>query len=61
MKQYLPRKNSLLNVLIDLSTLSSCGKFLYLSTPTENKEKLRLWVRVLNGKRGLHIVAVPWE
>ena len=50
--------------------LEKCGKFLHLSTPTEDPATPDPWVRVLNGKRGLHIVVlylvlgewqVPWS
>lgn len=58
-----------LRVLIDLTTLEKCGKFLQLGTPTDDPEIPNPWVRILNGKRGLHIVMlylvigqwrVPW-
>ena len=67
--QHRPRKNAPLRVLIDLTTLEKCGKFLHLSTPTESPAKPDPWVRMLNGKRGLHLVVlylnlgdwrVPW-
>jgi Transposase DDE domain len=59
-----------LHVIIDLTTLEKCGKFLQFSTPTEDPESPDPWVRILNGKRGLHIVVlylelgnwrVPWS
>jgi hypothetical protein len=65
-----PRKDSSLKVLIDLTTLEKCGKFRHLSDPTEDEAKSNPWVRVLNGKRGLHLVVlylilgawrVPWS
>ena len=70
MKQHLPRSGSPLKVLIDLTTLPKCGKFRHLSDPTEDAATPNPWVRVLNGKRGLHIVMlylvpgqwrVPWS
>ena len=59
-----------LRVLIDLTTLEKCGKFLHLSTPTDDPEHPDPWVRMLNGKRGLHLVVlylvygewrIPWS
>lgn len=59
-----------LKVLIDLTSLEKCGKFLQLSTPTTNPATPDPWVRMLNGKRGLHLVVmylvigdwrVPWS
>lgn len=59
-----------LRVLIDLTSLEKCGKFLQLSTPTDDTETPNPWVRILNGKRGLHLVVlylvvgewrVPWS
>ena len=59
-----------LRVLIDLTSLEKCGKFLQLSTPTDDPETPDPWVRMLNGKRGLHLVVlylvigewrVPWS
>ena len=70
MEQHLVRPGSSLKVLIDLTTLEKCGKFRHLSDPTEDEVKPNPWVRVLNGKRGLHIVMlyrvlgswqVPWS
>ncbi len=70
MNQHLPRSGSPLKVLIDLTTLPKCGKFRHLSDPTEDEATPNPWVRVLNGKRGLHIVMlylvlgswqVPWS
>lgn len=69
-QQHCPHKNAPLQVLIDLTTLEKCGKFLHLSNRTDEPENPELWVRVLNGKRGLHIVMlylviggwrVPWS
>ncbi len=68
--QHLPNSGSSLKVLIDLTTLEKCGKFRHLSDPTEDEATPNPWVRVLNGKRGLHIVVlylvlgswrVPWS
>jgi hypothetical protein len=65
-----PHKGIPLRVLIDLSTLQKCGKFFHLSTPTDDPDHPDPWVRVLNGKRGLHLVVlylvfgewrVPWS
>jgi len=67
---HLPGSGSPLKVLIDLTTLEKCGKFRHLSDPTEDAATPHPWVRVLNGKRGLHIVMlylvlgqwrVPWS
>ena len=67
---HLPGSGSPLKVLIDLTTLEKCGKFRHLSDPTEDAATPHPWVRVLNGKRGLHIVVlylvlgqwrVPWS
>jgi hypothetical protein len=63
-----PSSRTPLQILIDLTTLEKCGKFLHLSTPTKSKPDP--WVRMLNGKRGLHLVVlylvygewrVPWS
>lgn len=63
-----PSKRVLLKILIDLTTLEKSGKFLHLSNPTQNEPDP--WVRILNGKRGLHLVVlylvygewrVPWS
>lgn len=57
-------------LLIDLTTLKKTGKFWHLSTPTEAVDAPEPWVRMLNGKRGLHLVVlylvigerhVPWS
>ena len=70
MAEHLPRRGRSLKVLIDLTTLPKCGKFRHLSDLTEDEVKPNPWVRVLNGKRGLHIVMlylvlgswrVPWS
>ena len=70
MAQHLPRQGSPLKVLIDLTTLPKCGKFLHLGDLSEPEETPNSWVRVLNGKRGLHVVMlylvlgswrVPWS
>ncbi|MGL4621633.1 MAG: hypothetical protein ACRCZS_21655 [Chroococcidiopsis sp.] len=69
-EQHRPPRGSLEKVLIDLTTLEKCGKFLHLSNVTDDPEAPDPWVRVLNGKRGLHIVVlylvigqwrVPWS
>ena len=68
--QHLPHPKIPLRVLIDLTCLEKCGKFLQLSTPTANPEAPDPWVRILNGKRELHLVVlylvigewrVPWS
>lgn len=65
--QHRPRKDLPLRVLIDLT---KCGKFIHLSTATDELDAPDPWVRMLNGKRGLHIVVlylvvgewrVPWS
>ncbi|NJL41445.1 MAG: transposase [Leptolyngbyaceae cyanobacterium SM1_4_3] len=70
LKQHRPRRDMPLRVLIDLTTLEKCGKFLHLSSPTENPDAPDPWVRMLNGKRGLHLVVlylnlgdwrIPWS
>ena len=64
-----PHKNTPLQVLLDLTSLEKCGKFLHLGNVSNDPETPDPWVRVLNGKRGLHIVVlylvigqwrVPW-
>lgn len=68
--QHPPHKGATLKLLIDLTTLEKCGKFLHLGNVTDNPDVPDLWVRVLNGKRGLHVVMlylligqwrVPWS
>jgi len=68
--QHRPHQGTPLRVLIDLTSLEKCGKFLHLSTPTDDPEHPDPWVRMLNGKRGLHLVVlyleigewrVPWS
>jgi hypothetical protein len=68
--QHPPRKDMPLRVLIDLTTLEKCGQFRHLSTATADPEVVDPWVRMLNGKRGLHLVVlylvvgewrVPWS
>jgi hypothetical protein len=57
-------------LLVDLTTLKKTGKFWHLSTPTEDIAAPDPWVRMLNGKRGLHLVVlylvlgerrIPWS
>jgi hypothetical protein len=57
-------------LLIDLSTLEKTGKFWHLSTETADVDAPEPWVRMLNGKRGLHLVVlyivigqrrIPWS
>ena len=74
--RHLAHHQGTLNVIIDLTTLPKCGKFTQLSTrlksesPDATAVKLDPWVRVLNGKRGLHLVMlylvvgqwrIPWS
>jgi hypothetical protein len=59
--QHPARKNAPLRVIIDLTSLEKCGKFLHLSNPTDDQEHPDPWVRMLNGKRGLHIVVLYLE
>ena len=82
LEAHLPHLGSTLYILIDLTTLPKTGKFQALSTTVAaliksdgsseppDGDKLDPWVRVLNGKRGLHIVMlylvvaqwrVPWS
>ncbi|CAN5621882.1 transposase [soil metagenome] len=64
------RKGVPVRLLIDLSTLKKTGKFWHLSTPTDDIDAPEPWVRMLNGKRGLHLVVlyivigqrrIPWS
>ena len=64
-----PHHSVPIRVLIDLTTLPKTGKFKQLSSVTDEPELTDLWVRILNGKRGLHLVVlylvfgdwrVPW-
>jgi hypothetical protein len=59
--QHRPGKGMPLRVLIDLTTLEKCGRFLHLSTPTDDPDHPDPWVRILNGKRGLHLVVLYLE
>jgi hypothetical protein len=59
--QHRQRQDLPLRVLIDLTSLEKCGKFLQLSTPTEDLEHPDPWVRMLNGKGGLHLVVLYLE
>lgn len=59
--QHPARKDAPLRVIIDLTSLEKCGKFLHLSSPTDDQERSNPWVRMLNGKRGLHIVVLYLE
>jgi hypothetical protein len=68
--EHRPRRDMPLQILIDLTTLEKCGKFLHLSTATADPDSPEPWVRMLNGKRGLHLVVlylvlgewrVPWS
>jgi hypothetical protein len=64
------RRDMPVRLLIDLSTLQKTGKFWHLSTPTDDADTPEPWVRMLNGKRGLHLVVlyivigqrrIPWS
>ncbi len=64
------RRDMPVRLLIDLSTLKKTGKFWHLSTPTDDIDAPEPWVRMLNGKRGLHLVVlyivignrrIPWS
>ena len=73
----LPPSMTTLKVIIDLTTLPKCGKFAHLATVLKSESgddpatvQTDRWVRVLNGKRGLHLVMlylvvgqwrVPWS
>ena len=65
-----PHSNVPIRVLIDLTTLKKTGKFLHLSHTTAQSDTPKPWVRMLNGKRGLHLVVlylvigewcIPWS
>jgi hypothetical protein len=74
---HLPPTMTTLKVIIDLTTLPQCGKFTHLATVLKSgmgddqaTVQTDPWVRVLNGKRGLHLVMlylvlgqwrVPWS
>ena len=65
-----PHHNVPVRILIDLTTLPKTGKFKHLSTTTRDLQTTERWIRMLNGKRGLHLVVlyivlgnwrVPWS
>ena len=65
-----PHRSVPVRVLIDLTTLPKTGQFKQLSSVTDDPESADPWVRMLNGKRGLHLVVlylvvgdwrVPWS
>jgi hypothetical protein len=67
---HLPHAGTPIRILIDLTTLEKSGKFWHLSTPTSDHHHPDPWIRLLNGKRGLHLVVlylvvgewrVPWS
>ncbi len=67
--QHRPHPNAPLKLLLDLTTLPKIGKFQHLSTVTDETTSPDPWVRMLNQKRGLHLVMlylvlgqwrVPW-
>ena len=47
-----------IRLLIDLTTLEKAGKFSHLSTDSKDAFAPEPWVRMLNGKRGLHLVVL---
>ena len=53
-----PHPNRPVRLLIDLTTLKKTGKFWHLSSPTEDIDAPDPWVRMLNGKRGLHLMVL---
>ena len=70
LKRHPVAKHVLVRLLIDLPTLRKTGKFWQLSTPTDDIDAPEPWVRMLNGKRGLHLVVlyivigqrrIPWS
>lgn len=60
-KCHLLPPQTLLRLIVDLTTLEKCGKFLHLSSPTDEPTQPDPWVRLLNGKRGLHLVVLYLE
>jgi hypothetical protein len=65
-----PHARTPIRLLIDLTTLEKSGKFWHLSTLSDDPDAPEQWVRLLNGKRGLHLVVlylvvgewrVPWS
>lgn len=67
---HLPHPKTPIRLLIDLTSLEKTGKFCHLSTPTTDPQTPDPWVRLLNNKRGLHLVVlylvvgewrVPWS
>jgi hypothetical protein len=65
-----PHHSVPVRVLLDLTTLPKTGQFKQLSTVTDDSQVPTPWVRMLNGKRGLHLVVlyllvgdwrVPWS
>lgn len=70
LRQHPVPKGVSVRLLIDLTTLKKTGKFWHLSTPMGDIEAPDPWVRMLNGKRGLHLVVlyividqrrIPWN
>lgn len=53
-----PHRSIPVRILVDLTTLEKSGKFWHLSTPTDDPNAPDPWVRMLNGKRGLHLVVL---
>ena len=53
-----PHHSMPVRILIDLTTLEKSGKFWPLSTSTGDPNAPDPWVRMLNGKRGLHLVVL---
>jgi hypothetical protein len=55
---HLPHPRIPIRILIDLTTLEKRGQFRQLSTPSDHDKAPDPWVRMLNGKRGLHLVVL---
>ncbi len=51
-----PHPSVPIRLLIDLTTLEKTGTFRHLSHPSADPDSPSRWVRMLNGKRGLHLV-----
>ena len=65
-----PHHNVPVRILIDLTTLPKTVKFVHLRNLNVDAKNSQGWVRILNGKRGLHLVVlylvlgnwrVPWS
>ncbi len=60
-KPHLSQKRIPLRVIINLTSLEKCGRFLHLSHPSQETDCPEPWVRMLNGTRGLHLVVLYLE